>query len=107
MELEDMFDDAKEIEVYEDSSFLVTHDGKVYSWGRNEHGFLGREAKLDVKTLSTGDKKKKLAFSTFVPGKIEKLERYFVSKLVVKEGKVMTFFADGMEQAEEGDGNKE
>jgi alpha-tubulin suppressor-like RCC1 family protein len=35
--------------VFEDSSFLLTESGKIYSWGKNEHGFLGREAKINVK----------------------------------------------------------
>jgi len=67
---QDDFDPAKQIEVSEDSSFLLTESGKIYSWGRNDHGFLGREAKIDVKLHASGDKRKKLAFSTFQPGRI-------------------------------------
>lgn len=34
MELVSIFDYAKQIEVYEDSSFLVTEEGALYSWGK-------------------------------------------------------------------------
>lgn len=46
------FDRAKQIEAYEDSSFLVTEEGAVYSWGKNENGFLGRETKLAVNQMT-------------------------------------------------------
>ncbi len=45
MEIENFFDFGKQIEIFEDSSFLVTEEGALYSWGRNENGILGREAK--------------------------------------------------------------
>jgi len=94
MELVNLFDYARQIEVYEDSSFLVTEDGVLYSWGKNENGILGREAKLDVKLMSLGDKKKKLLFSTFVPGRVTKLEKFNVKKISVTEGKVMVYFVE-------------
>jgi alpha-tubulin suppressor-like RCC1 family protein len=70
----DALPQAIQIEVFEDSSFLLTDEGNIYSWGRNDHGFLGREAKIDIKSLAFNDKRKRLAFSTFTPGKVIKLE---------------------------------
>lgn len=94
MELANLFDYAKQIEVYEDSSFLVTEDGVLYSWGKNENGLLGRQAKLDVKMMAMGDKRKKLTYSTFVPGRVVKLERFNVKRISVVDGKFMAYFAE-------------
>jgi alpha-tubulin suppressor-like RCC1 family protein len=46
------FDVATQIEAFEDSSFLITNNGSLYSWGKNDHGFLGRESKFDFKSMS-------------------------------------------------------
>lgn len=81
MELANIFDYGKQIEVYEDSSFLVTEDGALFSWGKNENGILGREAKLDVKMMSVGDKRKKLMFSTFLPGRVTRLDKFTVKRI--------------------------
>jgi len=70
-----------QIELHEDSSFLVTEEGALFSWGNNEHGFLGRDAKLDVKMMSLKEKKKKLTFSTFTPGRVTKLEKYNIKRI--------------------------
>jgi alpha-tubulin suppressor-like RCC1 family protein len=43
------FDPAIQLAVHEDSSFLLTAAGSIYSWGKNENNFLGRETKFDVK----------------------------------------------------------
>jgi len=40
-----IFDYAKQIEVYDEASFLVTEEGALCSGGNNENGFLGRDAK--------------------------------------------------------------
>lgn len=96
MELEDFFDMAKQIEVYENSSFMVTDEGALYSWGRNDHGFLGREAKLDIKAMQSGDKKKKLTFSTFTPGKIMKLEKFNIKRIRIDNGKFFAFLIDNI-----------
>jgi len=42
------FDPAVQIVAYEKSSFLLTIEGGVYSWGKNDFSFLGRESKIDV-----------------------------------------------------------
>ena len=94
MEYDNLFDWAKQIEVWEDSSFLVTEDGTLLTWGKNEGGVLGREAKLDVKMMAVGDKRKKLTFSTFVPGRVSKLDKFIVKRMSVREGKVMVYFAE-------------
>ena len=73
---------------------MLTEEGTIFSWGKNEHGFLGREAKIDIKAIGTNDKRKKLAFSTFTPGKISKLEKYKISKIKISDGKFYAFFAD-------------
>ena len=44
--------------------------------------------------MAMTDKRKKLTFSTFVPGKVTKLERYTVKKIHVSDGKFMAFFVD-------------
>jgi hypothetical protein len=98
MELANLFDYARQIEVYEDSSFLVTEDGVLYSWGKNENGILGRDAKLDVKMMSAGDKRKKLLFSTFVPGRVTRLDRFTVKRVKVADGKFMAYFVDPLEE---------
>ena len=36
----DRIKNAKQIVAYEDSSFVVTKDGKLYAWGKNEWGQL-------------------------------------------------------------------
>ena len=46
----DDFDPAFQIEVWQDSSFLLTDEGVLYSWGKNEHDFLCRETKLDQRS---------------------------------------------------------
>jgi alpha-tubulin suppressor-like RCC1 family protein len=69
--------------VFEDSSFLLTESGTIYSWGKNENGFLGREAKIDIKIIAFNDKKRKLAFSTFTPGRVTKLDNYNVKNIKV------------------------
>lgn len=65
----------------------------MYSWGKNDNGILGREAKL-VKMMANGDKKKKLTFSTFVPDRVSKLERFTVKRISIEDGKFMAFFAE-------------
>lgn len=102
--LDDAYDIAIQIEVFEDSSFLLTEEGTIYSWGRNDHGFLGREAKIDVKSLAFNDKRKKLAFSTFTPGKVSKLEKYSIKKIKVVDGKFYAYF---IESTSAGEGRKD
>ena len=97
MELENLFDFAKQIEIFEDSSFLVTEDGALFSWGRNDHQFLGRDAKLDAKMMNASDKRKKLTFSTSIPGRVAKLDRFSVQRIAIKEGKVMCFFVEAVD----------
>jgi alpha-tubulin suppressor-like RCC1 family protein len=80
--------------VFEDSSFLLTVYGKIYSWGRNDHGFLGREAKIDIKSLAFNDKRKRLAFSTFTPGKVVKLDKYPIKRIKVIDGKFYAYLID-------------
>lgn len=95
-------DIAKQIEVSEDTSFLLTESGRIFSWGKNDHGFLGREAKFDIKQMAYNDKrKKKLAFSNFVPGMVQKLKAYVVKKIKVIEGKFYAYFVEGIKSPEE------
>lgn len=98
MELDNIFDYGKQIEIYEDSSFLVTDEGVLYSWGKNDNNILGREAKLEEKAMSVGDKRKKLTFSTFVPDRVKKVERYNIKKIKIIDGKFMAFFAEQQEE---------
>lgn len=93
-ELPSIFDFGKQLEVYEDSSFLLSEDGYLFSWGKNENGFLGRQANLDIKQISMGDRKKKLTFSTFTPGKITKLEKLPIKKIKIVDGKFMAYLID-------------
>ncbi|CDW85605.1 UNKNOWN [Stylonychia lemnae] len=100
-DLANFYDEAIQIEVFEDSSYLVTEEGELFSWGKNENGMLGREAKLDVKMMTANDKKKKLTFSTFVPGRVTKLEKYRVRRISISEGKFMAYFATIQEDFED------
>lgn len=79
----------------------MTEDGYLYSWGKNDNGILGREAKLDVKMMAMGDKRKKLTFSTFVPGRVTKLEKFNVKRISIHDGKFMAFFAENNEEFED------
>ena len=55
---------------------------------------MGREAKIDIKSLAFNDKRKKLAFSTFTPGKVIKLEKFNVKRIKVVDGKFYAYFID-------------
>lgn len=83
---------------YEDSSFLVTESGALYSWGKNDHNFLGRETKLDLKSTSASlSQTDRLKFSNSVPTRIRKLEKYRFSRISIKDGKFMAFFIDDLQ----------
>ena len=96
---------------------MLTESGLIYSWGKNDHNFLGREAKLDVKTLGMADKRKKLTFSTFIPDKITKLEKCKpfpvlslidqVKKIRIQDGKLYAFLTDDFVEEDESEGNKD
>lgn len=88
---------AKQIEVYEDSSFLLTESGSLYSWGSNDNGFLGREVKLDMKQFGAGEKKKSLAFSTKTPGRVDKLGNTELKRIKIVNGRFLGFLADEMD----------
>ena len=83
-ELESVYDPAKQIEVWEDASFLLTEEGRLFSWGRNENNFLARAHALDVKPLGNNDKRNKLLFSNFTPGPVTKLDKYFFILIIIK-----------------------
>jgi Regulator of chromosome condensation (RCC1) repeat len=76
--------------VFEDSSFLVTDEGSLYSWGRNENGFLGRETRPLTTQASGGNGK--LTFSNFTPARVRKLEKFPIKRISIKDGKFMAFF---------------
>jgi alpha-tubulin suppressor-like RCC1 family protein len=99
--------EVKQIEVYEDSSFLLTRSGHLYSWGNNDNGFLGREVKLDMKSTSAEDRKKHLSFSTKTPGKVEKLLNIELKKIKIVDGKFMGFLVDewNHQDSEDDDGD--
>lgn len=55
------YDYGKQIEIYNDSSFLLTEDGLIYSWGKYENGFLGREATIVLNPIDDqGEGRKQL-----------------------------------------------
>lgn len=86
------FDPAVQIVAYEKSSFLLTLEGEIYSWGKNEFNFLGRESKIDVglmKPKQAGDQG--LMFSNSAPAKVQKLEDYKISRIAIRDGKFMAF----------------
>jgi len=75
---------------------LVTDDGRVYSWGRNDDGFLGREVRMNSK-IATQDRdkyRKEIQYTTKLPGLVTDLERYHVKSIRVMEGKVMAFLEE-------------
>jgi hypothetical protein len=94
LEIENLFDFAKQIVVYEDSSFLLTEDGVVYSWGKNDQGFLGRDSSLEVKLTAKTEKQRKLTFSTNTPGRVSKLDRFNVKRIEVSEGKFLGYLVE-------------
>lgn len=94
-----LYDPGAQIEVYNNSNFLLTREGKLWSWGDNKDNFLGRETKVDLhdtlggsKSLSDADHKKALSFSTCLPGQVEKLKNYTIEKIKIVEGKFFAFF---------------
>lgn len=72
----------------------------VYSWGRNEQGFLGRESKTDLRNILSNDggggggTQKKLGFSNFYPEPVLKLAKFKVKRIAIKEGKFMAFLVN-------------
>lgn len=58
---------------------------------------MGREAKIDIKATTFSEKRKRLAFSTFTPGKIEKLEKYFIRRIKINDGKFYAYFDDAIQ----------
>lgn len=69
----------------------------IYSWGKNENGFLGRESKTDLRTILSkeGDNtKKKIGFSNFFPEPVLKLAKFKVKRIAIKEGKFMAFLVN-------------
>ncbi|TNV87452.1 hypothetical protein FGO68_gene14540 [Halteria grandinella] len=92
------YDKARQILAYEDSSFIVTEGGALYSWGKNDNNFLGRETKIDLQlpSNSTGSASQadRLRFSNSIPTRVKKLERYNFSRIAIKDGKFMAFFLD-------------
>ena len=89
------YDRAKQIEAYEDSSFLVTEDGSLYSWGKNDNSFLGRETRLDMRSIGGHDDVgRKLPFSSFLPARVVKLEKFIVQRIHISDGKFMLYFVN-------------
>lgn len=72
----------------------MTENGALYSWGKNEHNFLGRETKVDLKLTGSKAGAERLQFSNSVPTRVKKLERYNFSRIAIKDGKFMAFFLD-------------
>jgi hypothetical protein len=86
------FDPAIQIVAYEKSSFLLTIEGAIYSWGKNDFNFLGRESKIDVGLMKPKqDGNQGLMYSNSVPARVTKLEEYKVSRIAIRDGKFMAF----------------
>jgi alpha-tubulin suppressor-like RCC1 family protein len=63
LSLQNQYDAAVQIEAFEDTSFLLTEEGYLFSWGFSDNGFLGREPTLDLKQFFESKNKKNLPFS--------------------------------------------
>lgn len=70
----------------------------MYSWGRNEQGFLGRESKTDLRNMlfsnDNTNAQKKLGFSNFYPEPLHRLAKFKVKRIAIKEGKFMAFLVN-------------
>lgn len=96
------FDPAIQLAVHEDSSFLLTASGSIYSWGKNDNNFLARDTKFDVrqqmqnKGSASQMPQAGLKFSKMVPQRVTKLEKYKFQRITIKDGKFMGYLVNDL-----------